>query len=231
MRFAGQSICGMKHKERHQKGQDSCRIKCHKDYAFAVVSDGMGSKPHSRFGSRKICKIAAKHAKNLVDGRYDLEEYVSVIQQEWLKKTARRNPSDCDCTCLFALVTKTKCFFGQVGDGILAIVLDGKVMVLSEKDDDFINETRSLSKTTRKAWTLRQGDLTKKNLIYILMATDGISNDLVRDALGRFMEELSKEVFVLPSYRQNAHIGKLLHSMPNTNNKDDKTLVIGGVQP
>jgi hypothetical protein len=86
-----------------------------------VVSDGLGSKPHSEHGSKAACLAvfeAAKSFRNNPDA--NIVDIMRLIHANWLVKIAPFSPSDCLATCLFAIQIEGIISLGRLGDGMIA---------------------------------------------------------------------------------------------------------------
>ena len=69
-----------------------------------VVSDGVGSKPFSSFGSDAACLAVELAVLTCCpDGEIERNSLFSSIQANWLRLVAPLEPRDCAATCLFAL--------------------------------------------------------------------------------------------------------------------------------
>ena len=225
--FCGNSIRGQKHLEVGLPNQDSYKFYNSRKCSCAVVSDGLGSKRKSDYGSKQVCKIAIKLLKKISQNKLDMKGFLELLTTKWLEKTKKYDSKNCDATCLFALVTKEYCFLGQLGDGMLSCVVDGKLFVVKGKDDDFLNETTSIYKSTLKDWVIKKIDFDGHKITNIFMTTDGISNDLIDGQTQPFINEISANLKKNCVFGNNKHIKNVLLSMPNINNSDDKTIVLG----
>ena len=73
-------------------------------YKRQVVSDGVGSKPFSSFGSDAACLAVELAVLTCCpDGEIERNSLFSSIQANWLRLVAPLEPRDCAATCLFAL--------------------------------------------------------------------------------------------------------------------------------
>lgn len=154
----------------------------HQDWGDGiVVSDGLGSKPFSDFGSHAAC-LAATRAVRACLGKIDDDHSVlsEEIHNHWVSLIAPLAPSDCAATCLLAFRTGDGAvLLGMLGDGLAAVLkLDGTVVTLSdEKTESFSNITSALSTEVSKDW--RWLSVHEEECESIILCTDGVADDLI----------------------------------------------------
>lgn len=131
----------------HDVNQDSYLSKPYKDGYIMVVSDGMGSKSLSHFGSKCICESVYDVVSNYT---FDLDvisfkDIIYVCHDEWKKRLSDYEIKQCYATLLVAVIRKNKISAARLGDGFLAVYTDGKVTCLYDKKENyFVNETDCL---------------------------------------------------------------------------------------
>lgn len=131
----------------HDVNQDSYLCKPYKDGYVMVVSDGMGSKSLSHFGSKCICESVYDVVSNYT---FDLDvisfkDIIYVCYDEWKKRLSDYEIKQCYATLLVAVIRKNKISAARLGDGFLAVYSDGKVTCLYDKKENyFANETDCL---------------------------------------------------------------------------------------
>lgn len=131
----------------HDVNQDSYLCKPYKDGYVMVVSDGMGSKSLSHFGSKCICESVYDVVSNYT---FDLDvisfkDIIYVCHDEWKKRLSDYEIKQCYATLLVAVIRKNKISAARLGDGFLAVYTDGKVTCLYDKKENyFANETDCL---------------------------------------------------------------------------------------
>lgn len=131
----------------HDVNQDSYLCKPYKDGYIMVVSDGMGSKSLSHFGSKCICESVYDVVSNYT---FDLDvisfkDIIYVCHDEWKKRLSDYEIKQCYATLLVAVIRKNKISAARLGDGFLAVYTDGKVTCLYDKKENyFANETDCL---------------------------------------------------------------------------------------
>lgn len=131
----------------HDVNQDSYLSKPYKDGYIMVVSDGMGSKSLSHFGSKCICESVYDVVSNYT---FDLDvisfkDIIYTCHGEWKKRLSDYEIKQCYATLLVAVIRKNKISAARLGDGFLAVYTDGKVTCLYDKKENyFANETDCL---------------------------------------------------------------------------------------
>ena len=131
----------------HDVNQDSYLCKPYKDGYVMVVSDGMGSKSLSHFGSKCICESVYDVVSNYT---FDLDvisfkDIIYACHEEWKKRLSNYEIKQCYATLLVAVIRKNKISAARLGDGFLAVYTDGKVTCLYDKKENyFANETDCL---------------------------------------------------------------------------------------
>lgn len=131
----------------HDVNQDSFLSKSYKDGYIMVVSDGMGSKSLSHFGSKCICESVYDVVSNYT---FDLDvisfkDIIYACHEEWKKRLSDYDINQCYATLLVAVIIEKTIKAARLGDGFLAIYADGKVTCLYDKKENyFANETDCL---------------------------------------------------------------------------------------
>lgn len=190
-----------------------------------VVSDGLGSKTLSDFGSRAACLAVARTAhacrsKSVVDQAVLCDR----IKSKWLSLTMPLDARDCAATCVFAFrINDGSIRIGMLGDGLAAVVKpDGAVLTLSDdKSQGFSNITAALSaNTTLKDWRLLS--LPEADCHAIVLCTDGVADDL-SDVNG-FVREFASAHCRLSSVSAARRVREALANWPTPKHSDDKTI-------
>jgi serine/threonine protein phosphatase PrpC len=189
------------------------------------VSDGLGSKPFSDFGSGAACLAAAcaAYACHQDDG-FDTAFLANRIKDNWLSLIAPLEPRDCAATCLFAFRLGDGAIrLGVLGDGLAAALkADGSVVSLSEdKSQGFSNITAALSSNvSAKDW--RHLSLPEEECAAVLLCTDGVADDL--DNVDGFVKDFIEAHRTLAAVSANRQIRTMLENWPTPKHSDDKTI-------
>ncbi len=195
-----------------------------------VVSDGVGSKPFSNFGSAAAClavgcatlayriKVDTSHVEINRDFLFER------IQHHWLSKISPLEPRDCSATCLFAFrFGDGLIHLGMLGDGLIAALKsDSSVVTLSEdKGYGFSNITTALSlNVSPNEW--RYFSLPEAECIAVLLCTDGVADDL--DDVDGFVSGFIGAHCSIAEVSANRRTREMLEKWPTPKHSDDKTI-------
>jgi len=178
----GASVIGPGHIATGKPNQDSWASFHHIWGDGIVVSDGLGSKALSDFGSKAACRAVETAARRFANAesagtRPDLLED---IRDCWLEAIAPLDPKDAYATCIFAFSLGDGIVrMGLLGDGCAAAVKqDGTVKSLADdKIGGFSNMTNALTPATSEAqWSLLE--IPESECEAVVLCTDGVSDDL-----------------------------------------------------
>ncbi len=196
--------------------------------SLVVVADGMGSRPHSRLGALAVCRAAHRAVRELaVPDMPDPAKLFVRIQAHWQREIAPREPVECSTTMLLSLVHPSGAvLMGQVGDGLIALATHQEIEPLVVDRTGFSNETDALGIDGRQpVWFSRQFSLPPPGF-RILLATDGVSDDLQPERLGGLITYLRRAIEPLPPIEQHRRLCSELRAWPTPGHFDDKTLAL-----
>ncbi len=226
----GASVTGPSHVATGKPNQDAWSAFEHSWGYGIAVADGLGSKPHSDWGSRAACRAVEASASRLwTDHRHPMlqshsSELLPGIVEEWLFAIDPFVEKDCAATCLYAITSPDdQIHLGMLGDGAaVAVLQDGSVIVLSDsKDEGFSNLTNALSATTTlNHWRVRS--VVASECAAVLLCTDGVADD-VEDLAG-FARGFVKAYEGLGSLAASRRAWEMLSTWPVPKHSDDKTL-------
>ena len=221
----GASVIGPGHLSTGKPNQDAWRMFHYAWGAGIIVSDGLGSKSFSDFGSDAaccavICAVHACYGKTEIGHAFLSDR----IKTKWLSLIAPLESRDCAATCLFASrMDDGVVRMGMIGDGLAAAVkTDGAVVSLSDdKLESFSNITAALSpNVTEKDW--RWLSIPEDDCTSIVLCTDGVADDL-KDTDG-FVKEFVGAHRGLSSVSAARRARKMLENWPTPKHSDDKTI-------
>lgn len=221
----GASVCGPGHVAAGKPNQDAWASFHHVWCDGIAVSDGLGSKPLSGFGSQAAC-FAAEQALRACSNRTEIDdEFLSNgIKTNWLARIAPLEPRDCAATCLFGVRLGDGVIrLGMLGDGLAAVLkVDGSIVSLSEdKSQSFSNITAALTPSaSSKEW--RHLSLQEAECDAILLCTDGVSDDL--ENVDEFVKGFIEAHRALATVSANRHTRSMLENWPTPMHSDDKTI-------
>ena len=121
----GASVRGPGHVATGNPNQDAWASFHHAWGDGVVISDGLGSKPFSDFGSHAIC-LAVEYAAHACRNKTEIDHnFLSDrIRSNWLSLITPLEPRDCAATCLFAFrLGDGAIHLGMLGDGLAAAVM------------------------------------------------------------------------------------------------------------
>jgi len=223
----GVSVIGEYHIANNMVNQDAFAFEQLKTGFVVAVSDGLGSKKHSDFGSQMACKAVLKAAKRCFND-LEIKDLLKNIHSCWLNYIVDYEIFDCNATCLFALKYKNKIILGQLGDGAIVAVAKEKnqsVVLLDNKVDSFSNVTHCLNeKFNFEQWKTLVLDA--ENIQAVVLYTDGIADDIPAE----FQIDFAREFHLNHKYlRQNQRvrkIKKMLQEWHESGSTDDKTIAV-----
>lgn len=225
----GASVRGPLHRREAMPNQDCWLGGRLGNGGFVVVCDGMGSRPEARFGSQQACRAVAQ-ALRLWSRSADapIELLLRLVHNIWSVLIHPRDQRDCATTCLLAATCPGgRLVVAQLGDG-LALVrkADGEPVVLFDRDDGFANQTTALGvATSLREWRCHIDPSTGSGTA-VLLATDGIADDLLFEKRPAFLSFLLDEFASLPASRRWRKLADELRNWPVPRHTDDKTLAL-----
>lgn len=220
----GISMVGPLHIKTGVQNQDCCMIRTFPWGTVIAVSDGLGSKPNARLGSKAACRavIAAARQKYAAPAL----ELPQLIHTQWLKLIEPFSPRSCSATCLFAVQTSGSIITGMIGDGMIAVCKKTgfqSFVLTDHKEQSFSNYTYSLQETfIPQYWKTETVDVSECTAV--VLCTDGISDDLLPEKRLLFAEELYGTYASLEAKERNRSIKMWLRNWPVPNHTDDKTI-------
>lgn len=223
----GASVIGPLHTKIGIPNQDCFDTKQFSFGNVVVVADGLGSKKHSDIGSRLMCKSVLE---SCVEFAYMTEQNIpdllKLIHTHWMKKVPTNSYKEYESTCLFALVIDSSLIVAQLGDGmIVAKSIDQKsaVVLLDSKEDSFSNITNCIHQSFNLSdWKVESFD--NFDLEYLILCTDGISDDILKGSEVDFINDLTSEYKDMSVQDINKDIKRWLNEWPVPKHTDDKTI-------
>ena len=221
----GFSLRGKAHIDMRMPNQDSYVVDNQKNYTLAIVCDGLGSKKHSKVASKRLCKIIKKEVeKRFKEKTLKPLELIQSVKNKFNKKIWPFNLSNCDTTCLFALISSNSILMFQVGDGLNVLKIDDDIIKLDIEEKDFINETISFGKSKQSNWKFKIIKKEEGKKYSLLICTDGLSEDIIEDSLSIFIETISNNLN--GKFKNNNCLKNIIKKWPNKYSRDDKTMVV-----
>lgn len=208
--------------------QDSHSLFLSKKCFVASVSDGLGSKKHSEFGSRIACLTFVKLAKKWISKQSEsIETFLSLFVEKWVSeiRKSRYEIRDCSATFLGVIYFQGTLYLFQLGDGMISCLFDekSKNVVMSDlKEESFSNMTKSLNeKVLLNDWRIKT--IPAEDLKSVFICTDGISDDLQNGADMAFTSELTEQYLFKTTREIKKDMNKWISNWPVPRHSDDKT--------
>jgi serine/threonine protein phosphatase PrpC len=221
---SGVSVLGPNHADSLTPNQDAIGIWGWRGGWIMVVCDGLGSKSRSDVGAR----IAARAARKVVRARMrwdDLRGLVQDIYQSWLDGLGSIKVDDAATTFLLAVCEPSgRAIAAQLGDGIVLYSSNGQFKILTPQRTGFANQTSGLGITKSFSdWSIADLTLSRPG-DGILLATDGISDDLRPERMEAFFRSMGRQVALRKRRGSKKWFRRQLESWPTPGHSDDKTL-------
>lgn len=210
--------------------QDSHYLFLSKKCFIAAVSDGLGSKAHSDFGSKTACCLFVKLAKEWIGVRdKSPEDFTSLFVKKWVCEIQKSSfdVRDCSATFLGAVYHNSTLYLFQLGDGMISCIFDdeSKNLVMTDaKEESFSNMTKSLrNEVLPNDWIIRT--ISAEDLKSVFLCSDGISDDLQKGADVAFVSELTEQYLSKSSNKIKHDMKNWISHWPVPRHSDDKTAV------
>lgn len=224
----GASVCGPAHRHAGQQNQDAWLCRQTRAFALAVIADGLGSRPHAAAGARAACRAVAQAARAWAAAPGAPPELLlRLLHALWNLHVHARGASDSATTCAFALALHAgPLLLAQLGDGLVLARTGREVILLEPPAERFGNTTTGLGiATDLREWRLHLAPR-PGGPAAILLATDGIADDLLPERRLAFLDALVERYGSRPRAGRSRLIGSMLRGWPTPGHRDDKTLAI-----
>lgn len=256
---AGASVIGRTHKIDGTHREDAFKIYALNDWYIIAVADGAGSRTLSRVGSNLLVNSAVDAMKERVkdlDPKPSDEEFaknsrviifdgINNAHKSLLDESKSRNINirDLGSTLLLVAYYSNENSLGegsiihvaQVGDGIIAAVLDGEFELLSDpdvgEDSDtvFVTSVPYVEDQKKSPWINRVKTYyaKKRKVDQIITLTDGVSEDFY--PYEKYVPVLLKDVMDILTKTEEKNVEERLLNRLNYEKRasfDDRTLAI-----
>ncbi len=222
----GYSSKGEMHKKNNLPNQDAWFSYKYFFGSLVVVADGMGSKKFSEFGSKMACKASYDAVNYWYKNKSsNVRHLLMILQTMWTSLVSVKYSDKESCsTILFALALNNgKLITAQLGDGIILVNRGKYASNLSKEREGFGNETYALGSTWNiDKWIINEFDITD-DIKGIILATDGVADDLLKDKYLEFSEYILNISDEFPQKRWRI-LKDELENWPTPFSGDDKTI-------
>jgi hypothetical protein len=224
----GASVRGPEHRREGLPNQDAWLIRRTRETTLAVVCDGLGSRSQSAAGSRAACRAVAdsvRHWSASPGAPPDL--LLRAVHALWNIRVHATGRDASATTCLFAVVTTDqRLLLAQLGDGLVLLSKAGSTTTLEPSGERFGNVTTGLGiASDLREWRVHVEPRFHGSMA-VLLATDGVADDLLPERRAGFLEFLVTRFGALPSRSRGKAIARELRAWPTPRHRDDKTLAI-----
>lgn len=226
MRVVASSVRGPSHKQYGLPCQDSWLAVVGERASLAVVCDGMGSRPCAREGARAGTLAARDAWRAWVHAAAGtVEDLVRLVEHAWRVRLGRVAAEDAATTCLlYAEDGHGGAVGAQLGDGVIARhSQDGTVAVHPSHRGSFGATLALGAPHTISDWSCASVQPLAPGEV-LLLATDGVSEDVIPDRLGDLATWVAVEFG--PLQHPGRALARALHNWPVPHHQDDKTLLV-----
>lgn len=220
------SVIGRNHELAGLPNQDAMSVKHFETGVVLVVADGVGSDEHSEFASQSAVEAVMDVFSRVMEKTLEKEDIAETLCSMFAKKLREKFDGTAATTCVFcAHIFNEGVFLGQIGDGICCGYHNGNPFVLVSKDADFTNIVDPLSPVTSpEKWTICQ--LTDCQTIEVLLATDGIADDILPGKEEAFAHHLISTFEAIDEDSRQTTIQEMLQNWETPKSYDDKTIAL-----
>jgi len=222
------SVRGPEHRRDGRPNQDAWLSRLTRETALAVVCDGLGSRPHSAVGSRAACRAVANAVRHWAAGPDAPPELLlRLVHALWNVRVHQTGRDESATTCLFAVATKDgRLLLAQLGDGLVMLQTPKGTTTLEPSAERFGNTTTGLGIASDvREWRLHL-EPNFAGAASILLATDGVADDLVPEKRSEFLNFLVTEYGSRPASARSRAIANELRDWPTPRHRDDKTVAV-----
>lgn len=227
----GASVRGPRNR-RERRGNQDAWLGTHGPFGhLVVVCDGLGSRARSARGARAACAAvlrAVRHWPGAATSA-DVLYLVRLVEILWRLELATDDATKCATTCCFVLREPDGHLVGAgLGDG-LALVRpqDGAIEQLGGRPAGaFADETVALGTPHRVSdwWTVVMPPVAGTRSV--VLATDGVADDLDPGKLEGFVDWLVDDIGPLPGPQRWRRLCSELRGWPVPHHVDDKTVAV-----
>jgi hypothetical protein len=226
VRVVASSVRGPSHARDGLPCQDAWLAVADGRGCLAVVCDGLGSRPRAREGSR-AATLATRDAWRLWRRSPvgTVEDLIRLIEAAWRLRLGPVPADEAATTCLvYAEDGHGRAAQAQLGDGMIARRSpDGAVAVHPTRSRGFGLTLALGTPHTLADWSFGLVEPLGPGEV-LLLATDGVSEDLKADRLGDLAAWVVDELG--PLRRPGGALRRELRDWPVPHHQDDKTLLV-----
>lgn len=217
----GASVAGPRHRHLGEPNQDAWASLRGRLFRGIVVADGLGSAPLGRQGARIACRAVALALRTWAGTGAPPITVGPLIESMWKVLLGNTPPRTAGTTCLFgAILAGGEALIGQLGDGLVTVVTGERCSQCSSGREGFGNETQALG--TGAEWQIQRVPFSETAIL--LLATDGVADDLAPGSIPGFAQHLVQTYGPLPPRVRWRQLATDLSNWPVPHHLDDKTV-------
>ena len=222
------SVRGQSHYASRTPNQDAVRVYRSEYGTTLVVADGLGSHRYSQIGSSAIVKSVTDAFFLFESGKIPVNEITATAFSLFRKRVPESKNTQASTTCIFAHISNTNgLFVGQVGDGACYIRINDSFTTLKGKECEFANLVVPLNASQETAkWHTRHFKTNVDTRISIMLATDGVSNDIIPEKEESCLEYYCSKLMNMTRIKRNMYVRKVLKQWDVPGSVDDKTMIV-----
>ncbi len=226
--FAGASVIGQSHKKSKLPNQDSYLIYKNNDIVVLVIADGLGSHEYSKIGSKTVVKVVKSTFCDFENGSVPFKQITNTIYNRFVSSIPKRYANAAATTCAFVVISKKNGIFaGQVGDGLCYIRINDSKFILKPKTDEFSNIVTPLNPVKENVlWKTKHFNIESNDEIDIMLATDGISEDIIPGKESECLEYCISNIKKKFRFLSNIVLKRIILNWDVPGSLDDKSIII-----
>ena len=226
--ITGASLIGPAHIRQHLPNQDAFKYRSYGYGCIMAVADGVGSDRYSHFGSKAVVQAVHEAFCAYIRGDISRTQITKAIYRYYVSILKKRYQSAASTTCLFAAyILNQGLYLGMIGDGIICGCINSQPFVMQKESDSFTNIVKPLSpQRPNPTWTTKFIPENRLNSIRLMLATDGVSEDILPNKESDFVGYLIECVNAWRAEERQMKLINLLENWETPKSLDDKTIVL-----
>lgn len=227
-RLGFSSIQGESHAAAKTPNQDAVLAGKNEYGVVLAVADGVGSHAFSQIGSKAAVRAVRDAFYAFEKGQIPVSDITKTIFTYYKRAVPDHLKTQASTTCIFAYLSNTSgLYIGQVGDGACYLKLNGRFTRLKGKDEDFANLVKPLNASMDEAkWKTRHFLVKADDRIEILLATDGISADIIPGKEEACLKFYADDLRRWPRLLSRLRIRRYLKRWNVPGSADDRTMIV-----
>ena len=226
----GASVRGLRNADSGGPNQDAWASGSGRSGEHVVVCDGLGSRRSSDIGARAACLAVRRAVREWpgTDRGVGATHLVRLVEVLWRLLVAPHSPAECATTCAFVIREPSGALvLAGLGDALVLLRrADGETLRFGGRPAGaFGYETLALGTSHRLDdwWT---GVVPSGIGRTVILATDGVSDDLAEDRYPAFAAWVANDIGALPPLARRRRLARELRDWPVPRHSADKTLAV-----